>query len=192
MKQLHRITAVVNTEPCRQVEFGRACLERFYEGATPTVKYYGLLQQSQKSVAETMEAQLYQHWDGLPTSPPKTRPRVAVEVKVEGLQVLSFNNGQPGWPPHIMDKFGEQTQERKEMQKMKDAFEKEFPQHQRVNNQEPLLQPVSLPRAAGRPDFSFDSAEPLDWNRPVDLAPAAVPEPTERRVRALFFKSVLP
>ena len=106
--------------------------------------------------------------------------------------MLSFNNGQPGWPPHIMDKFGEQTQKRKEMQKMKDAFEKEFPQHQRVNNQEPLLQPVSLPRAAGRPDFSFDSAEPLDWNRPVDLAPVAVPEPTERRVRALFFKSVLP
>ena len=109
-------------------------------------------------------------------------------MQVEGLHVLSFNNGQPGWPPHIMEKFGEHTHERQEMQKMKDAFEREFPQHQPGSNQNggPSQQTVALPRAAGRPDFSFDSAEPLDWNRAVDLAPVAAPEPSERLVFFVF------
>lgn len=108
-------------------EFSRAVVQRLLEGTAPVVHYYGMFSPSQKQTAEALESTIYQHWDSLATSPPKSRPRIAVEQTIEGLHFLTMQGKTPGWPPHVLDKFPPESNERKELEKLKKEFEREFP-----------------------------------------------------------------
>lgn len=150
--------------------------------------YYGLLRPEQKDVAATISADVFAHWDSLPTSPAKTRPRQTADLTVQGLSLLSCTANGPGWPEHVMSKFPADSPEHGELQRMKEAFEKEF---QPLGSDAPAPGETSsvggetprrtVPRVSGRPDFEIDGGvRPIDPERIVDLLPEACPDVGER------------
>ena len=155
----------------------------------PPLVYYGILNKNQKTVVSALETQVFQHWDGLESSPPRSRPQTEESsVAIDGLSLLSCDSsGRPGWPDHVMEKFREDSHCRALLQKMKDDFMNEF----KSRMPESVTPSRTVPRVTGSPDFSVDGGgEPLDVNRQVDLEkvdpPVAEKRPGEL-VLVLFF-----
>ena len=166
----------------RFAEFSQACVQRALTGsANPRVIYYGILRKEQKDLVAGIEAQVYRHWDGLESSPPKTRPRSVTDLTVGGLKLLSCSASGPGWPEYIANKFPEGSSERAEIMGMKNSFEARYPP---VGRQTAGPGPQSGPaRVTGKPDFTIDGGrEPLDPERPVDLLAEAPPPVGNRRL----------
>ena len=152
----------------------------------PAIVYYGLFRdegekagaaQTHRKVLADLESKVFQHWDGLATSPSKTRQRIVPDMRVEGLQLVSCTSTGPVWPDGLDAKFPVGTPEQKELQQIKDKFLEEFPA---------VETPVSEskqapPRVSGQPDFTVDGGrEPLDITREVDLVIEAPPSPADR------------
>lgn len=171
----------------RYAEYGRACVRRLLEGETrPKLSYYGMFRKDQKQVVANIEGEIFEHWDGLPTSPPKTRPRDPAPhlTAIAGLSLMSLDSvGQPGWPDHVLNKFKADSEHRRKLEKMKADFLQEF----KVPAQAKASVSRGPVRVTGAPDFTVDSAEPLDVNRVVDLEKVAPPDSEKRReLRAGF------
>eukprot|EP00438_Fugacium_kawagutii_P021571 Skav212155 [mRNA] locus=scaffold754:104394:116972:+ [translate_table: standard] len=155
-------------------EFGQACVQRALAGsANPRVIYYGILRKEQKDLIAAMESQVYRHWDGLESSPPKTRPRTTTDLTVGGLKLLSCSASGPGWPEYIAAKFPEGSAERAQILEMKTAFETQYPP---AGGQTAASAGSGPARVTGKPDFTIEGGrEPLDPERPVDLLAEAAP-----------------
>ncbi|CAK9000672.1 unnamed protein product [Durusdinium trenchii] len=169
-------------------EYGRACVRRLLEGETrPKLSYYGMFRKDQKQVVANIEGEIFEHWDGLPTSPPKTRPRDPAPhlTAIAGLSLMSLDSvGQPGWPDHVLNKFKADSEHRRKLEKMKADFLQEF----KVPAQAKASVSRGPVRVTGAPDFTVDSAEPLDVNRVVDLEKVAPPD-SEKRLATITGRS---
>ena len=163
----------------RYAEFGSACIERSLKGEKPSTIYYGLLREGQKDIIATLESDVFKHWDGLGSSPPKTRPRSEVCINITGLALLTCDAaGNPGWPPHLSDKFPAESMQGKRLQELKANCEKEFPAAAVTTQTSRGRAPT---RASGDCDFSVNNGEaPLDLERVLDLPKIAAPEPDMR------------
>ena len=179
----HSCLAVCQSHAARFAEFGRACVQRVLEGESrPPIVYYGMLKKDlHKPVVTAIESAVFSHWDSLPESPAKTRPReVSAFNGISGLKLMSCDStGRPGFPDHIFGKFKAGSDHRKQLEKMKADFAEEFAST--------ISQPVSaspggrtVARVAGSPDFTVDGVEPLDVNRVVDLQKVSPPEAAQR------------
>lgn len=153
------------------MEFGQACVHRSLAGEQPPVVYYGIMRDSATSqLRSLLETAVFKHWDGLATSPPKTRPREAPPVtKITGLSLLSVDAaGNPIFPTRILDKFSDGPH-RKALERMRDDFSQEFPQESSRTGGGGT-QGQSAPRVSGQCDFSIDDGkEALDVSRVVDV-----------------------
>ncbi|CAK9064704.1 FO synthase subunit 1 [Durusdinium trenchii] len=140
-------------------------------GEQPPVVYYGIMRDSATSqLRSLLETAVFKHWDGLATSPPKTRPREAPPVtKITGLSLLSVDAaGNPIFPTRILDKFSDGPH-RKALERMRDDFSQEFPQESSRTGGGGT-QGQSAPRVSGQCDFSIDDGkEALDVSRVVDV-----------------------
>eukprot|EP00438_Fugacium_kawagutii_P028319 Skav205364 [mRNA] locus=scaffold3980:93982:112606:+ [translate_table: standard] len=105
----------------KHAEFCRACVKRIIEGQTqPHVVYYGVMREEHKRVVPEIEAEVFQYWDNLTTSPAKNRPRpAAAEVRVEGLALCSHTATGAVWPEQLLEKFPRDTPHYKELLELK-------------------------------------------------------------------------
>lgn len=165
----------------RYAEFGRAISQRILRGeTTPRVIYYGMFRKSQASVIDSVQNDVFKHWDDLPSSPPKRRPTPENTQPPPVLNLLTFSGGVPGWPAHISQKFDADSPEARNLQKLKEEFEALCPN--RAQAPGPVSVAVPPPRVAGAPDFNVDGgATPLDIDRVVDLEKVSVPDAADRR-----------
>lgn len=162
----------------RYAEFARAISQRTLRGdATPRVIYYGMFRKSQLPVVASVQADVFKHWDELPSSPPKRRPAPECTQQPPVLNLLTFSGGVPGWPAHLSQKFDADSEEARSLQKLKEEFEALCPSH----SQAPVSATAPTPRVVGAPDFNVDGATPLDIDRVVDLEKVSVPDAADRR-----------
>ena len=176
----------------RYCEFGRACVTRALDGITrPKIKYFGLLDNSQKDVVTMIESQVFKYWDDLATSPAKTRPAPPIpQVNISGLSLLSCSAaGKLTWPQSIMEKFPPESNQYKSMLKLKQDFEAEFGDRvvaEGVQSRSGQSRPA---RVSGQPDFTVDGGkEPVDVQRVLELeVHATAPAPDQRRGLFCFF-----
>jgi len=148
------------------------------------VVYYGMLRDDVKhrKVASEIETAVFRHWDGSNEAPPKVRPRPPASFAVDGLCLISSTAAGPVWPESLASKFPEKSAENVELDKMKQAFLKEFP-NARTHSEstEPSTPTRGTVRVAGHPDFSNNHGpEPLDVSRIVDCLVVTPPVPDDR------------
>lgn len=172
---------LLSTIVVRYAEFGRAISQRILRGeTTPRVIYYGMFRKSQASVIDSVQNDVFKHWDDLPSSPPKRRPTPENTQPPPVLNLLTFSGGVPGWPAHISQKFDADSPEARNLQKLKEEFEVLCPNRPQAPG--PVSVAVPPPRVAGAPDFNVDGgATPLDIDRVVDLEKVSVPDAADRR-----------
>ena len=171
----------VQSSLIRHAEFCRACVKRVLDGQTqPQMVYYGVMREEHKRVMSDIEADVFQYWDNLSTSPAKTRPRpTSAEVRVEGLSICSYTAAGAVWPEHLLEKFPRDSAHHKELLDLKAKFIAEFPAAADSPSRASAGAPsTALPRAVGRPDFQ--ESAPLDIQRLIDVELAAPPPPAER------------
>ena len=165
----------------RHAEFARACVQRSLQREAPLVRYFGVLREDQKDVVSAIRSDLFQHWDSLPDSPPKVRPRPeTAPINTSGLHLLSCDaSGTPCWPDSLLDKFVVGTSEHIALLKLKESFLAEFPP---PSNSGPNRQaPGNQVRVSGTCDFAIDDGkQPIDVTRLVDLCKETMPEPASR------------
>lgn len=156
-------------------------MKRAIDGQTqPQVIYYGVMRQEHKKVQSEIEADIFQYWDGLASSPPKTRPRPSsAEVTVEGLSLCAYTAGAAAWPEHLLEKFPRDSPFHKELSGLKAKFIEEFPAAADAPSRASAAAPTGAPpRAVGRPDFQ--QSAPLDLERLIDVETVTPPPPAER------------
>lgn len=134
------------------------------EGKWPQVRYFGCLREKQRDVLAQLEEKVYNNWDSSAESPPRQRPRPAASVP--NLSLLLWANGNPSFPPSVVDKFNTGSDQHREILRLKAELEQLWPAPSRANT------PPSAPggttvRAVGAPDLT--NANVLDVQRQVDL-----------------------
>ncbi|CAK9024496.1 FO synthase subunit 1, partial [Durusdinium trenchii] len=180
----------------RYAEFSKAIVEMTLEGKKPDqpdLIYYGVFRddsdrpgasQIHKKVLHDIESKIFQHWDGLSSSPSKTRPKSQPSRLVSGLTLISCTEQGPMWPSSLNSKFAAGSPEAKELETLMKEFNTEFPPPSNTNTSSgtTATTPASTTqRASGQPDFSVDGGkEPLDVTRVVDLLVEAPPPPDQR------------
>ena len=172
------------------------------QAGLPEVIYYGIFRDDAESKPGTtsihrkvlgeIETKVFQHWDGLSSSPAKTRPKPQTNRCVEGLSLLSSTDQGPVWPDSLDAKFTSESAEGKELLALKQAFLSEFPPSETARSPQGPRSTPTQGRATGQPDFSVEGGqEPLDVSRLVDLlveaAPAAADRPGTRFVCFVAF-----
>ncbi|CAK9102225.1 unnamed protein product [Durusdinium trenchii] len=164
-------------------EFGTACVQRSLEEKTPPVLYYGIFRDDSghKKTFADLQTSVFQHWDGLPSSPPKTRPRAKASLHVDNLSLLSCTATGPVWPEGLTDKFPADSAHRKELEALRNKFLEEFPPPKDTAGAGATTPRVPVRRVSGEPDFTIeDSRRPIDINRNLDPTLEAPPAPADR------------
>ena len=146
--------------PVRYAEFGRAVAEKRLHSPSEPVHYLGLIRESQKDNALSIEENVYNKWDSSPEAPPKVRPRS--EQQEPSLAILLWRHQKPCFPPSLLDKFPENSEQHKAIVALKKALEDLWP-----SSATPVAPGASAPRATGSPDFT--GTDVLDLTRYVDL-----------------------
>ena len=155
----------------RQVEFGRAILERLtgasQQSKPPALKYFGVLRTEQKDICQQFEEKVYGMWDKSSNSPPKTRARSAVERP--SLSLLCWSpTGFPHFPQDALSKFPAGTHEHGEVIRMQNELREMW----REEPVPPTPSPVKgreceTPRVSTGPDLT--GASFIDTQREVTL-----------------------
>lgn len=138
-------------------------MEKKLSGKYQQIRYFGLARSHQADVSQMVIDQVYEHWDESSEAPPKQRPRDGAE-ELPVLDVLTWHNGTPHFPPALLEKFPEGSQEREEITKLKATIQQQWPSKDGGGNG-----PASAtkPRVAG--SVTFLEGECLDLTRVVDL-----------------------
>ena len=170
----------------RQVEFGRAALQRLLDERKPVVWYYGMLRQEHDDVKTGLGTLLYNFWDSSSRAPPKQRAREPEEAP--SLQALGWHNGEAKFPDALVNRFPADSFERERLLKLQANLEETFvssvPSAAVVaevgsgRSQGALVRSGSTQsvRAIGRPDWTIEDGQPplaLDQEIRLEHVPAA-------------------
>ena len=176
----------------RQVEFGKAIVKHNLNQEGNTIHYFGFVQEGYKDAVAAIRDMVYKRWDGLPTSPPKTRPSAEKDAASSppALQILSWQTqeGRPKFPDSLVTRYDEGTDEHAVIAQKKAEFDDMFPPAETRGH------PTSAPgRVGGACDFAFDNSQPLDIFRVVSLEmtdsldPSLRPSPWNHVFKSFMF-----
>lgn len=144
----------------RFAEYGRAVGEKRLRSPSEPVHYLGLIRENQKDNALSLEENVYNKWDSSADAPPKVRPRS--EQQEPSLAILLWRHQKPCFPPSLLDKFPENSEQHKAIVTLKKALEDLWP-----SSAAQVAPGASAPRATGSPDFT--GTDVLDLARYVAL-----------------------
>ena len=159
----------------RHAEFARACVHKILNNEGHPVRYCGVIQKGFKQIREAMQSTVYKRWDTAASSPAKERPRDATETELSGLDlaVVALHRGKPCWPAHLMEKFDQESQEFKNLQKLKETFEGEFGVSATPGKANATVATSGRERVSGSCDYTIDGGvRPVDVER--DIQPETV------------------
>lgn len=157
----------------RQVEFGRAILEKLLKANSPQPKlsYFGVVRVDQGDVLKAFEERIYKFWDVSSDAPPQARERTPQEQPT--CQVLRWAGAVPRLPTNIFTQFPEGTPHHAAIVKLEEELRSFWPDPSGASTSiPPSPGPTPTPRVATGPDLT--GASFVDVGRRVSLPSVAV------------------
>ena len=134
------------------------------------------------------------NWDSSSTAPPRTRSAEALPEP--NLHLLTWNNGVPGFPDNIINKFPEGSDAFLQVSALKKKLIEAFPDaaasNQASQSQQSPGRSTNRARAAGQPDFTVEGGKvPLDITRLLDKQVTSASAFTVERTESVFIFNIL-